>query len=226
MEILNPGNIDINKRTIYIDVDDVILKSSEQIIRMLQRRYNINKTIYDLRDWKYKSIYKNFSKEDLILFFKSEEFWKEVEYNKELIDYFEEANLINKYNLILVTKGTKENLEKKYEYLYDINFFKKNEKKIGFIGIDLEESKSKVKMLKGIQIDDSIENLIDTDATLKILLTNGLQTNYNHLDKWPKNIQNFYVVNMTEELIKVLEYELNDGENLTELEELIENTEY
>lgn len=226
MKIINQGEININKRTIYLDVDDVVLKSSECIIQMLKNKYQIKKSIEDLKDWQYKSIYKYFEINELIEFFKSEYFWQNVEYNKELIKGFEEINLLEKYNLIFVTKGSEENLIKKYNYIYNIKYFKENKNKIGFIGIDLDEPKSKVKMLKGIQIDDSIDNLINTDATLKILLTNNLQTEYNLLDKWPKNIDNFYVVNMVEDLIKILQYNLEDTNNLVELDQILEKIDY
>lgn len=45
------------KIKIYFDVDDTILNSSEAVIEILSHKYKINKTIKDLKDWNYQSIY-------------------------------------------------------------------------------------------------------------------------------------------------------------------------
>ena len=65
MEIVKNIDIDLNKRTIFLDVDDVLLDSSVAVIAILNQRYGLNKTLDDLVDWGYKSIFRNLSKEQV-----------------------------------------------------------------------------------------------------------------------------------------------------------------
>ena len=65
MEIVKNIDIDLNKRTIFLDVDDVLLNSSAAVVAILNQRYGINKTLDDLVDWGYKSIYRNLTKEQV-----------------------------------------------------------------------------------------------------------------------------------------------------------------
>ena len=44
MEISKNGSIDINKRTVFLDVDDVVLRSAETVINILNKRHGTNKT--------------------------------------------------------------------------------------------------------------------------------------------------------------------------------------
>ena len=48
------------KQKIYIDIDDVLINTSEVVIELLNLTYDLNppKTIYDLKDWEYRSIYR------------------------------------------------------------------------------------------------------------------------------------------------------------------------
>ena len=50
MEIVKNIDIDLNKRTIFLDVDDVLLDSSAAVVAILNQRYGLNKTLDDLVD--------------------------------------------------------------------------------------------------------------------------------------------------------------------------------
>ena len=54
------------KRKVVFDFDDTLVKSSEEIIRQINNKYNLNKTIDDLTDWNYSSIYKELKETEVI----------------------------------------------------------------------------------------------------------------------------------------------------------------
>ena len=113
MEIVKNIDIDINKRTIFLDVDDILLDSSAAVVAILNQRYGLNKTLDDLFDWGYKSIYRNLTKEQVNEIYESEEFWSSVKPNEILMKDLEDSEedehgILRQYNWILLTKGSKE----------------------------------------------------------------------------------------------------------------------
>ena len=64
-------NLNKNKQTIYWDVDDVILNSSEVAINIINNKYNKvneksnfkNKKFEDIKDWGLKSIWRGINKD-------------------------------------------------------------------------------------------------------------------------------------------------------------------
>ena len=129
-----------------------------------------------------------------------------------LLDAFEssiddENGLFNSYNWILVTKGNKLNLEKKFEFIFSNPFFEKYKDSIGYYGLTLAEDKSVVHMVSGIQIDDNYHNLKNTDADLKILVKNDCDTDYNMMTKTTKdNLQNLYITDNIEQVVEILSF--------------------
>lgn len=63
-------------------------------------------------------------------------------------------------------------------------------------------------MSGGIQIDDNCNNLIDTNAKIKILFKNGINTDYNTDFGKFGGIDNLYIVNNVKELEQVLMFNL------------------
>ena len=61
-------------------------------------------------------------------------------------------------------------------------------------------------MYGGIQIDDNYNNLRTTDASVKILLKNGIGTNYNDYYLTSDNLQNLYIVDNIEEVVQILDF--------------------
>ena len=116
--------------------------------------------------------------------------------------------MFNRYNWILVTKGDSMNLIKKYSFIFNHPSVVPVRDKIGMYGLGLNGSKDSIRMLGGIQIDDNYDNLIHTDARLKILVTNGLETDYNAHYRIKDNLKNLYVVNSFEEALDILTFNL------------------
>ena len=119
MKILSNGNIDIEKQTIYMDVDDIILNTRDTIIQLIRNKYKTEEKEENTKQeksWNFKTTYRNLSEKELLSFFDSNEFWDNVKYKKSFLKILE-SGILDKYNLILVTKGSEKNIQLKFNYL-------------------------------------------------------------------------------------------------------------
>ena len=116
------------------------------------------------------------------------------------------------YEIIFVTKGNDRNYFCKKEFFRNIFG--------GILDYDLiclpcGIDKSTIDMSGGIQVDDNFKNLINTNAALKILVTNGLETAYNNgyrckgedADNLLYN-DNLYYINDIGDIKEILEFNL------------------
>ena len=232
MIILNRGKINPSKRTVYLDIDDVILWSARTIVEMLNDRYGLNKTRDDIKDWGFKSIKRDIEIEEVLNMFCEDEFWERNRPNQVLIDAFEKDEnspdgLFQSYNWRLVTKGDECNLTKKFNKIFEIPFFKRHKNEIGYYGLEHNEDKASVRMFGRIQIDDYYFNLKGTDASVKILLKNDLDANYNSHYTYKDSLQNLYVCDNLEQVIDILRYAKDDeiNEFISEIENIEEDNE-
>lgn len=162
------------------------------------------------------------TKEQVNDIYESEDFWSTVKPNQDLMDYLEKdennpEGLWQNYNWILLTKGSKESLLKKINYLNTIPFFKRNKTKWGYIGLGHGEKKSDIHMLGRVQIDDNYSFLNRTDADLKILVKNYKDTKYNRPKVETENLENLYYVEDILQVFEILEFILKTDKN-TELD--------
>ena len=118
----------------------------------------------------------------------------------------DEQGIWQQYNWILLTKGTKDSLQKKLDYLNKIPFFKRNKSKWRYFGLGHEEKKEDVHMLGRIQIDDNYSFLNKTDADLKILVKNGKETRFNRPKVETENLENLYIVDNISQVFEILEF--------------------
>ena len=216
MKIIESGQIDFDKQTVFLDVDDVLLKSSWKVIDIINEEKGTSYSRNNLKDWCFKSIDRSITPKKVESIFDSDKFFSSVEFS-ELVEEFEKDEnnpngLFNSYNWILLTKGNDINLQKKYELIFNHPFFARHKDKIGYYGLNLHENKNSVHMISAIQIDDNYNNLKDTDADLKILLKNEIDTNYNSVYKIKDNLENLYVVDNIQQMIDILRFtkELKD----------------
>lgn len=204
----------MQKRNLFIDVDDVVLNSSKAAINIFNKKFNLNpeKSFEDISGWSYKSICEDITKKDIVEAFESDEFWDSVtinEYFKNLIN----NKVIEKYcKICFSTRGTEKNLEKKRIML--TKFMEDNALKNlewEFIGIDTkiyseDHGKKHVNMKYGIQIDDNI-NYLNTNADVKILVTNGIETDYNcYNHEEAINKENLYIVSSLKEAEEIITF--------------------
>ena len=195
-----------NKIMLYLDVDDTILKSSEAVIKIINKKYNINppKTIDDMKDWGYRSIYKYITSDEVEKIYESDDFFNIVEFDQSFLDFYN--NNKDKVDITICTKGTNINIEKKEQLVKKVLG-----ENISYIGMRFkidedgnlikDHRKSMISMKHGIQIDDRVDALRDTGANIKILINNDRirtwNTNY-------RNINNLYVVRNWDEISQII----------------------
>lgn len=199
-----------NKQTIYWDVDDVILNTTETIVQLINEKYRIPnnlepKTADNCKDWSFKGIWRPLTERQQEELFESDEFWNRVEIREEFIKMIE-SGVLDNYKNVFVTKGSPINLRRKKEYLeaqlYDVM------DKFEYIGLFHEQDKGEIDMRGGIQIDDNYKNIKDTNARLKILMKNNREASYNNSLGYIDTLDNLYNVNYLEEIQQILEFNL------------------
>lgn len=182
---------------LYLDCDDTILDSSKCIIEILNKKNGTNKTIDDLKDFHYRSIDKTLVDVDAIKLFESDDFWDLVKYNSDFLNV--KGFIDTNFDIEIVSCGTETNLKKKKEKLSSLGY--------NFTGIliqdDLNLCKGCINMQGGIQIDDNMSSIENTNAAIKILLKNGYDFPWN---KPKSNIDNLYIVQNWKEICQILEF--------------------
>lgn len=207
MYIEKEGCYDQNKKIVYVDIDDVLFKSSERVIEILKETYPDELKDIERKDflrWGYENLKPNLNIE---LIFESNAFLDKIEFDEKVLAVIEEE--FNNFNWVFVTKGTERNLIYKYAMIFTVPVFLKNMDKIGFYGMFNSESKGQIDMSNGIQIDDFYWNLVETNADVKILYrhpdTNG-DTDYNGVKVVDGRLDNLYICEFGEEFKQILDF--------------------
>ena len=183
------------KETFYVDIDGVIINDIDVVIDILNERYKIvpKKTIVDLKDWEYKSIYNGVSKQEIVDIYQSEEFFSKLEVNRDFLNFYRDNK--DKYDFVCLTMSSEENCKKK------MNLFMNFGLEIEIIRVS--EWKNLL-WLDGIQIDDNYRNFnFNTKKLTKILLTNGINTDYNFTRGGEEN---FYIANDWNDVKDIIEW--------------------
>lgn len=210
------------KPIIFWDIDDIILNSSKTIVNIINKTYRIPnnlppKTIHDIKDWGLKSIYRDLTQEQIYSIFGSIEFWNEVKIMDGFLE-LAESGILSKYTNIFVTTTGLNIAKQKYAYMcnilsaYDLlKYFS------GMIAIteNVNYNKNVVDMSGAIQIDDNFGNLINTNAGLKILMKQGLETEFNNsFGNYKEMPENLYEVNYYDEIESILRFGLEKKSGL------------
>lgn len=198
----------LEKQKIVLDFDDTLVKSSEQIIQMLNQKYNLNKTIKDLKDWGYSSIYPQITSQEVTELYADEEFFKNVKWNdgvKRFLSKFKKD-----YNFIICSKGSKQNLYFKHLFLI-AKFEEMNITDWEFIGLETNDdtdynlNKSIVDFSDCLfAIDDNVNALLSINTPKKILIKNYAEYYWN---KTPINREDTYVINDFNDLIEMCNFD-------------------
>lgn len=203
------------RRIIYWDVDDVVLNTSEIVIQLINDNYNEpnNKPIKqysNLKDWKMRSISREISSDYIWQALETDEFWESVRFNKGFTKLISSPTA-KKFQHYFVTIGTLPNLQKKNEQLRkNLQYVLDLKNDYEFIGLSPHTDKYIINMQGGIQIDDNLRNLVHTNAEIKILLKNNLETDYNVYSKYRNdNIENLYEAETLSDVLEILEFILN-----------------
>ena len=89
MEIFNNGRINVDRQTVYLDVDDVVLNSRATVVHMLQnwkRENNIPDFGKTEHAWNFGSTLRGMTGDDINKIFSSEEFWGKVGYIEGFVE--------------------------------------------------------------------------------------------------------------------------------------------
>lgn len=186
---------------LYIDIDSTIINTAETFIDMYCKKKGINKNFYDLKDWKFRSIDRNIDVKEFLNYIETEEFFNEVQFYDDFLRFY--VKYADKFNFIFVTIGTKKNLQLKKRFIFRSLPTIKNVKYIG-----LENNKNDIDMSDGIQIDDKYDNL-NTNAKLKILQKNNIETDYNQVKEYRNDL---YIMQDWKQIGESLEFILNNKE--------------
>lgn len=183
--------------TIYLDFDNTMVESNKKVIEILNERYNENKTEADLWDYGYNSIH-NITEQEKLSIFESDEFFTNLEFKPNMLDTI--SKHYDKFNWIITTKGTKTNLEKKFQWLD--NNWPFDMKRIGITNDNF--SKASVDMSNGIQIDDTTAAL-DTLAAVKVLYKDFNDFRWQQIEP----CSDILVVNTWQDIDKILDFYAN-----------------
>ena len=150
---------------IYIDFDDTITSSVENVVRIINKRYNRNVKPQDIGKWDFSDVYPDIPLENIVSVFGEKEFFETLKLKNDVIPTLRRYG---KYNhLIIVSKVDSIAIKEKYdwikEHLMDIGI------DIEFRGIPLGKSKGIIDMADGVMIDDNAQFLKETNAKYKIL---------------------------------------------------------
>lgn len=148
---------------IFLDIDGVIFHSCQAIIDILNERYGGNFDGSDVTNWNFQCCYPNMTSEEIENTFNDPKFFdivKPIDGALEFMDRYRDK-------IILVTKASVENYAHKRKWFDDREF-----NSIPIIALPLNVSKSLINMDSitelSLFIDDSTQNLIDSNADYKV----------------------------------------------------------
>lgn len=182
--------------SLFINVEDVVLNTSEIFINDYCKKHNINKTFYDLKDDKFKSIDRHMDIDIYNAFMMSQECYDSLNINNNFLDFIHK-NIDNFYWIFIVSDDVKGDLQK--DFL--INNLPMSDKIDFFTSDDVFNFKY-LDMSNGYQIDTHYKNL-NTNAKIKFLLKNNIETNYNQVKYYRDDL---YIVNDITDFINSVKF--------------------
>ena len=194
----------LEKQKILIDIDDTLLKSSEEIIRQLNEKNGTAKSIDDLTDYQYRSIDSNITQEDINEMYASKEFFDNVNFNEGAIEFLVKYNKI--FDIVFVSYGTEENLVRKVNFLSQL-VLSYNLDNIFFASCETGKANKREVLLDNVYlaIDNHALHLQELNSPKKILLKNFKEVNWNET---PINDEHTYTANSFYDIDSMIEFDL------------------
>lgn len=150
---------------IFIDFDDTITMSVENVVRIVNKRFGKNVRAEDIKEWDFSDVYPDIPLKDIVDIFGEDEFFQTLRLKEDVLPTLRRYGQYN--TITIVSKVDMVAMKRKNdwikEHLIDIGI------NINFRGIPLGKSKGIVDMSGGIMIDDNAEFLKETNAKYKIL---------------------------------------------------------
>lgn len=185
---------------LYLDFDNTIANTMKSMVCFLNDKFNTKQDYIKLTRYNFTNLFPKIRHKDLMEYFESQEIFNNLEYMPGFLDCID---TVLDYCVTIVTSGTTKNLELKTKWLHkDFSF--------PIIQIDTDKKKctdkSEVDMSDGIFIDDNIECLRSSNAKIKILIKNDMETDWNKT-----NNDEVYIVNTWKEIKDILDFYLKVG---------------
>ena len=190
------------KKTVYIDIDDTIVNFSKQAVQKLNKICQTNKNYMESIKFDFVDLFPDLSREkkEKIYF---DNFYEGIEKFENMEEVLLEIN--KNFNIVFVTKGRKNSLKEKEEWLKN-NLNKKIKYK--FIGLPMTSDKTEVDMSNGIIIDDQYKYVEKSKANIKILYS------YNRKEtEWNNYLTNIdaYIVENWQQILEILNFIAKKG---------------
>lgn len=181
--------------TVYIDIDNTIVNFTKQAVNKFNQLCGTNKNYEDVIKYDFTDLFPDLSQEKKREIYLND-FYEGIEKYEDVDKVLEEIS--KKFKIVFVTRGTPNSLKEKEEWLKN-NLNKKI--KYQYIGLPMYADKSSINMEKGIIIDDQVDMLNSSNATMKILYADKrTPTEWNN---YLENI-NGYIVENWKEILDIL----------------------
>lgn len=162
---------------IYVDMDGVLIHSCQAICDMINEMQGTNFTGDEVLSWNFHEICPTLTDEDIEKLFADPIFFQHVQWINGAFEFIKRY----KNRVMIITKGTKENINLKREFLkeyFDLYL------DLMFCSLNLNESKGDIDMSDGLFIDDCTNNLKESNAKYKIMFK---EYNDNKEREWQKD---------------------------------------
>lgn len=164
---------------IFIDFDDTITQSVENVVRIVNKRYNLNVDYKDVCDWNWQDVYPTIPSSQISSVFGEKEFFNTLQFKGKALEVLFKYSMRN--NIIIVSKiinrtamVNKDEWIRKHLIGSGVD--------VEFRAIKITQSKGLIDMAGGIMVDDNAKYLQETNAKYKILFRND--TKFSKQQKW------------------------------------------
>ena len=88
---------------IFIDFDDTIAMSVENVLRIVNKRYNKNVSVEDIGKWDFSDVYPDIPLKNIVKVFGEEEFFKTLRLKQDVLPVLRKYT---KYNDVIIVSKT------------------------------------------------------------------------------------------------------------------------
>ena len=164
------------KHDLFLDFDSTMVNSTKRLVEILNEQFGKKEDWEELRQYDGQDLFPEATRQDVIAVFDKEEFFEGLEIFDGCLDVVKKYK--DYFNIKIATIGTKQNLYYK-KIFCNLNFDFDYE----FLGIEKDGmGKHMIDMSDGILIDDHVDNIRTSNAKVRILFKNGIDTDWNKVE--------------------------------------------